>query len=151
MTGKPNRSRWTIVFGLIAVAVLGVWAAQSYIERQRTIRGTWIDMFEGSTFLENSSLGDICSPRYREASWLEYNTPAHTPAWQQLRDIGHKGKFISKYGEWTAYAYEIEFVGRKRIFGLGFGHFGSWPSEFIVDRMTKLKPIKNLTCDIRPE
>ena len=68
------------------------------------------------------------------------------------------GEFINEYGRYPVAAYHVKFVGRRKVSELlglgtlldfGYGHLGAFGSEFQVDRMTSIRLIPNVHCDVR--
>lgn len=154
--------------GLASIAI--VWSGFIlFTERTRTIEGTWIDLFEGSTFFEGITLAEACGPSFEKAPWFNYSPNEKTPEGKLVAKnrhpyVSHKkyensGIFISKNGTWPVTAYSMKFVGRKNvhqyfglswIFGFGYGHLGGFGSEVEVDRVIAIKPIPHVICDVRP-
>lgn len=138
--------RGHFVFALVAAALVAVVMFQ---KRTRTIEGTWVDLFEGSSFFEGKGVGWACGPGFHDAPWLSYDPKPGSPEQHLMQTHGRPGVFVSDHGTWSVAAYSVKFVGRKEILGLGFGHLGARPSEFKVERMISMEPIENVRCDIR--
>lgn len=109
---------------------------------------TWIDLFEGSAFFENTGIEVACSPKFRNAPWLAYYPHQDTAEGRLLRANRGAGIFVSKYGEWPVSAYHVKFIGHHQLVGFGFGHLSASPSEYVVDRMVSIKPIPIARCDV---
>lgn len=143
--------------GGIILLVAGI----AWQQRTRTIEGTWIDLFEGSSFFEGKDLEWACSPNFDTGGWLSFYPGAGSPhalllesgRFGNVADVeqsdGRAGIFASEYGSWPVAAYKVRFVGRQRVLGLGFGHLGGSPSEFKVDRMLAIEPLEVELCDVR--
>ena len=119
-------------------------------QRTRTIEGTWIDLFEGSRFFEGEGLSFACRPKFWDAPWFAYHPKKDSEVGKLLEANRNSGVFISRYGGDPIAAYAVKFEGHHQILGLGFGHFGGSPSEYVVDRMISIKPMMTPYCDIRP-
>lgn len=146
---------------ILATVGLGICAwigAISYIQRPRIIEGTWVDLFEGSVFFENQTVADACGPHFRSAPWLAYYPSEGTAAGRMVEANRKSGEFISEYGRYPVAAYHVKFVGRRKVskflglgalLGFGYGHLGAFGSEFQVGRMTSIRLIPNVRCDVR--
>ena len=145
-TIRPTKQ---VVVALVIAALLLVLTI-AFQQRTRTIEGTWIDMFEGSSFFEDKGISHACSPSFQDAAWLSYY-PALTSAEGKLVQANSgSATFVSEYGTWKMAAYAVRFEGHQRMLGLAFGHGGAFPSEYVVDRMISISPIPLTSCDIRP-
>lgn len=145
----------------LAAAGLGICAwigTIPYIQRTRIIEGTWVDLFEGSVFFENQTVADACGPQFRNAPWLEYYPSEATAAGRMVEANRKSGELISEYGRYPVAAYSVTFVGRRKVskfLGLGtlldfgYGHLSGFGSEFQVDRMTSIRLIPKVQCDVR--
>ncbi len=139
----------TAVAGL--VLVLGI----TFQQRTRVIEGTWIDLYEGSSFFENEGVAYACGPGFRNAPYFAFYPKPGTSA-HRLVEASRKtlkdgaAVFVSEYGVWPVAAYSVKFVGHHEVLGFGFGHMGSHPSEYVVDRIISIKPIPITECDVRP-
>lgn len=134
------------LFALL-VAAAGV---ALYKQRTREMQGTWIDMFEGSSFFEDMSLDQACTTKfYRTSSWLHYYPKLNSAVGKLLQTKENIGIYESEDGRWDMTAYSVRFVGHKNSVGFGFGHLSGWHSEVMVDRMISVVPIKGAYCDIR--
>ena len=138
--------RGHLVIALAAAALVAVLVFQ---QRTRTIEGTWVDLFEGSSFVEGKGVDWACGPGFRDAGWLSYEPKPGSPEQRLMQAHGRPDVFVSEHGTWPVAAYSVKFVGRQDILGLGFGHLAASPSEFIVERMISMEPIENVRCDIR--
>jgi len=85
-----------------------------------------------------------------DAPWIAYYPQDDSAAGKLINGNRNSGVFVSEYGSWPVAAYAVKFEGHHRIFGLGFGHMGASPSEYVVARMISMKPIASPRCDIRP-
>jgi hypothetical protein len=128
---------------LLVLAVL-------FQQRTRTIEGTWIDLFERSVFFEGGTIATACSPKFRDAPWFAYYPKPDKADGKLVKANRGSGVFVSSYGEWPVAAYHVKFVGHHQLVGLAFGHLGSFPSEYVVDRMISIKPVPVARCDVRP-
>ena len=123
-------------------------------QRTREIEGTWIDLFEGSSFFENQDIASACSPDFNSAPYFAYYPKRGTTEYRlveanrQRLDEG-SALFVSEHGVWPVTAYSVKFVGRHQVLGIGFGHFGSHPSQYVVERVISIEPIQFTECDIR--
>lgn len=141
------------------VAVIGAWVAIiMFVQRTRTVEGTWVDLFEGSSFFENQAISEACSLKFSDAPWFGYYPRENTKIGKLVKANRNSGQFISKYGPYPVAAYSVKFVGRRKVseflglapfLGIGYGHLGMAGSEFEVDRMVSIKPISNVHCDVR--
>lgn len=145
---------------LVAVAlIICAWIGTIlYVQRTRMIEGTWIDLFEGSSFFENQTVADACGPHFDRAPWLAYYPSDATTEGRMVSANRKSGEFISEYGRYPVAAYHVKFVGRRKVsellglgtlLGFGYGHLGAFGSEFQVDRMTSIRLIPDLRCDVR--
>lgn len=143
--------------GGIILLVAGI----AWQQRTRMIEGTWIDLFEGSSFFEGNDLEWACSPHFDTGGWLSFYPDANSTharllesgRFRNVADVeqsdGPAGIFVSEYGSWPVAAYKVRFVGRQHVLGLGFGHLGGSPSEFEVDQMLAIEPLEVELCDVR--
>lgn len=141
------------------VLVIGVWIGTiCYVQRTRTIEGTWVDLFEQSSFFENQTIVEACGPDFDEAPWFAYYPRKGTAAGTMVENNRHSGEFISKYGQQPVAAYSVRFVGRRKVSALlglgtlldfGYGHLRATGSEFQVDRMISIHLIPDIHCDVR--
>lgn len=129
--------------GLTVLIAMGAWR---YAERTRVIDGTWLWMFEGSEFVEKRLPGRECELYDHSAGWLNYKITKVYPEYSYNRQLPSSGRYSSSYGQWNLDAFEVRFVGRKRLAPLGTGHLGGWASEYEVDQMLSIKPIGGLDC-----
>ena len=136
---------------LVLAAVSALVSLVLFKQRTRTIEGTWIDLFEGSRFFEGQDISQGCSPAFMDAPWLAYYPQEQSAAGKLLKANRNSGVFVSKYGSWPVAAYRVKFEGYHRVFGLGFRHLGASPSEYVVDRMISIEPVRSPNCDIRPD
>lgn len=147
-------------FYLLALVLLvGGWSATiCFVERTRTIEGTWVDLQEGSSLFEKQTIAEACSPSFDEAPWFAYYPPHNTPAGALVKANRGAGRFVSTQGTWPVSAYSVVFVGRRKVsellglaplLGIGYGHLGASGSQFEVDRVLSIKPIANVHCDVR--
>ncbi|WP_395332776.1 hypothetical protein WBP06_05865 [Novosphingobium sp. BL-8H] len=122
------------------------------------IEGTWIDLFEGSSFFENQTAADACGPHFHRAPWLAYYPSEATAEGVMVSANRQSGVFISEYGRYPVAAYHVKFVGRRKVseflglgtlLGFGYGHLGAFGSEFQVERMMSIRPIPYVHCDVR--
>lgn len=129
-----------------------------YAERTRTIEGTWLDLFEGSSFFEGQTLAEACSGDGDDAPWFAYYPNKNTPQGAFLRANRNSGWYLSKYGTSRVSAYSVKFVGRRKVskllglapsLGVGYGHLASFGSEYEVDRVIMLRLIPDVICDTR--
>lgn len=145
---------------IVAIAlVICAWIGTiSYVQRTRMIEGTWIDLFEGSSFFENQTVVDACGPYFDRAPWMAYYPSDATAEGRMVSANRNSGEFISKHGRYPVAAYHVKFVGRRKVseflglgtlLGFGYGHLGAFGSEFQVDQMTSIRPIPHLHCDVR--
>jgi hypothetical protein len=149
--GKPTTSA-VLVTGVAAlVLVSGILFQQ----RTRVIEGTWIDLFEGSSFFENEDTASACGPDFHNAPHFAFHPKPGTTEYglvqanrKTLEDGA--GVFVSQHGVWPVAAYSVKFVGRRQLLGFGFGHLSGHPSEYVVERVISIKPIPLTECDVRP-
>ena len=134
-----------VAVGLTAVIAVGAW---HYTERTRVIDGTWMWMFEGSDFFENRQPGRECELYQHHAGWLEYDIRKIYPDYSYKVQFPSSGSYRNSYSEWRLEAFEVRFVGHKRLAPLGAGHMRSWAWEYVVDRMLSVKPIGGLKCHV---
>lgn len=147
---------------LVAAAVGCAWTgATSWAQRERTFEGTWINLFEGSSFFEGTSFAEACGQSfYRRASWLEFYPDRHSQTWRDI-DLARRmrpGRFISEHGEWPVTAYRLKFVGRRHasellglapVLGIGYGHLSSFGSEVVVEKLIAIEELPEAQCDVR--
>lgn len=144
------------------VVLVAIWVGGiRFAERTRTFEGTWVDLFEGSTFFEDQTLVDACSPSLDSGAWLEYDPSEDTAIGRMVRrnrKDRKSGQFVSEFGSWPVTAYKMKFVGRKRVseffglaplLGIGYGHLGASGSAIEVQRVVSIEPIENVYCDVR--
>ncbi|WP_313102964.1 hypothetical protein [Brevundimonas sp.] len=140
--------RAAVLAASLATAVaVGAWR---YAERTRVIEGTWLYMFEGSEFFEQRLPGRECD-LYRNrdsAGWLNYGLAEAVPAARHEHPLPSTGTYRSRDGVWPLDAFEVRFVGRKRLTPFGGGHLGLWQSEYEVDQMLSVKSIPGLICEV---
>lgn len=137
----------SFVAGLVAVVAVGAW---QYAERTRVIEGTWLYMFEGSDFFEQSLVGQKCELYDDARGWLNYGIRQVYPSYDaEERSFPSTGIYRSEHGQWRMEAFEVRFKGRKRFTPWGSGHMGMSKSEYDVDRMLSVRPIPGLNCYIR--
>lgn len=86
-----------------------------HMEPARVWRGQWINQYEHTVFCPANLDEDKC-PVPNNRTWLSGATGG---------EIGHR--------------YRVSFVGRKTKYPGGYGHFGLYQSEIIVDRMISLE------------
>ena len=151
-----RRIRLTFL-GLIALG--GVWVGTVlYVERTRTIEGTWVDLFEGSSFFEGQNSVEACSPKFSKAPWFSYSSAAGMPARETLHKNQESGQLVSEYGPYPVAAYTVKFIGRRNVsellglaplLGIGYGHLGMKGSAFEADKVISIQPIPNVRCDVR--
>lgn len=144
---------------LALAGLICFWAGSIlFIQRTRTIEGTWVDLFEGSSFFENQEITEACSPSFPKAPWFAYYPREDTKAGALVKANRNSGQYITEYGQWPVAAYKVKFVGRRKVseflglaplLGIGYGHLGMAGSEFEVDRMLSLKPVSDVHCDVR--
>lgn len=130
---------------LAAVLGAGAW---KYAERPRIIEGTWLYMFEGSEFFERRIPGHECNLYRYHAAWLNYDIRKVYQNYSYKRQFPSSGAYRSVHGAWRLEAFEVRFEGRKRLAPLGAGHLRSWASEYDVERMLSVRPIRGLNCDV---
>lgn len=133
--------------GLVTAMTIGGWR---YAERTRVIEGTWLYMFEGSSFFEQQQPGHECD-LYRDhglGGWLNYELAAVDPRYRSEHPLPNTGLYRSRDGAWPLDAFEVRFIGRKRLMPWGGGHLGLWKSEYDVDQMLSVKAISGLSCEI---
>jgi len=157
--------RWNVVFSktffnllMVAIAIL-LWAGVIlFQQRTRTIEGTWVDLFESSSFFENQTIQEACSPKFWSAPWFAYYPDENTKVGRMVRANRNAGSFMSEYGPYPVAAYSVRFVGRRRVsellglaplIGVGYGHLSAHGSQFEVDRLISIKPIAKVRCDVR--
>lgn len=135
----------------IILSAIGALSASLYLQRTRTIEGTWLYMFEGSDFFEQRLPGHECDlySRRGRAGWLEYSLSQADPRSRQEYPRPNTGTYRSEFGVWPMDAFEVKFEGRKRLTPFGGGHLGLWKSEYDVHRMISVTPIAPLNCDVR--
>ena len=121
-----------------------------FLQRTRTIEGTWVDLFEGSRFFEGEGISSSCSAKFWDAPWFAYYPMDDSAAGKFIKANRNSGVFVSRYGNSPVAAYSVKFEGHHQILGLGFGHLGASPSEYVVDRMISMEPIASVRCDTRP-
>lgn len=141
------------------IAVICIWAGTiAFVQRTRTIEGTWVDLFEGSSFFESQTLSQACSPNFSKAPWFSFYPKEDTPTGRLVNANRGSGQFISENGPKPVAAYTVTFVGRRKVsellglapfLGIGYGHMGMDGSEFEVDRIVSIKPIADVYCDVR--
>jgi len=146
-----HRKLSLIFCGVILVACAWV-STICFVQRTRTVEGTWVDLFEGSSFFENKTITEACGPSFYNAAYFAYYPPRNTKAGALLSANQGAGKFISDVGIWPVSAYSVTFVGRRKVsellglapfLGIGYGHLSASGSEFEVDRVLSIKPIAN--------
>ena len=142
----PTKAAVSVTVGAGALLVVSVLFQQ----RTRTIEGSWIDLFEGSRFFEGEDLLTACNSDFMDAPWLDYYPNADSATGRLIDANRNSGTFVSKYGSWPVAAYSVKFEGHHQIVGVGFGHLGASPYEYVVDRMISIKPIASPKCDVRP-
>lgn len=86
-----------------------------YMEPAKVWRGHWINQYEHTVFCSADAEQNGC-PVPNDRTWLSGAMGG---------EIGHR--------------YRVSFVGRKTKYPGGYGHFGLFQSEIIVDRMISLK------------
>lgn len=119
-------------------------------QRARIIEGTWIDLFEGSRFIEGQGLSSVCNSKFTDAPSLAYDPKQGSAEGKLTKANRNSGIFVSRDGKWPVAAYSVRFEGHHQIIGRGFGHAGLSPSEYVVHRMISIRPIPSPHCDIRP-
>ncbi|HEX8384183.1 MAG TPA: hypothetical protein VF592_12500 [Sphingomonas sp.] len=135
---------------MTAGALTSLAAYTTFQQRTRTIEGTWVDLFEGSRFIEGEGLSSICNPNFTDAPSLAYNPEQNSSEGKLIKANRNSGVFVSRDGRWPVAAYSVRFDGHHQIIGLGFGHAGLSPSEYVVHRMLSIGPIPSPICNIRP-
>lgn len=147
---KPTTSAVLITAGAALVLALGILFQQ----RTREIQGTWINLFEGSSFFEDKGIASACGPDFHNAPHFAFYPKPDTPEYRLIE--GNRktledgaGVFVSEHGVWPVTAYSVKFVGRHQLFGLGFGHLSGHPSEYVVERVISIDPIPLTECDVR--
>lgn len=136
-----------LLVGVAAVMAAGAWHE---IHRTRVIEGTWLYMFEGSSFFEQRLPDQECELNRHDASWLNYGIrQVYLRYGDERRSYPSAGTFRSQYGEWPMEAFEVRFEGRRNLMPWGGGHLGTSKSEYDVERMLSVKPIPGLTCTVR--
>jgi hypothetical protein len=103
-------------------------------------------MFESSEFFEKRLPGHECDLHRYYSGWLNYGPKKVYPSYSYKRPFPSSGTYRSPQGEWRLEAFEVRFEGRKRLAPLGTGHLSRWASEYEVDRMLSVKPIRGLKC-----
>lgn len=88
-----------------------------HMEPARVWRGQWISQYEHTVFCPAEAEQNEC-PVPNERTWLSGAIGG---------EIGHR--------------YFVSFVGRKTKYPGGYGHFGLYDSEIIVDRMISLEKL----------
>lgn len=146
VTGKPTRKAViaTVVAG--SVVILSV----QFQQRTRTIEGTWIDLFEGSSFFEKEGVEFACSPEFEDAAHLSYYPIENSIEGRLVKANRGSALLMTKYGERPVAAYRVKFIGHHQLVGIGFGHLGSFASDYVVDRMISIEPVAVDQCDVRP-
>lgn len=141
-----------MVTGVAAAALVSSILFQ---QRTRVIEGTWIDLFEQSSFFEDESITSACGPDFNNAPHFAYY-PERGSAEHRFVEANRKrleeggGVLVSENGVWPVTAYSVKFVGRHQLLGFGFGHLGSHASEYVVERLVSIEPVALVECDIRP-
>ncbi len=138
-------------FVVILVSIAMLIALVLFMQRTRTIEGTWIDLFEDSTFFEGQTVEEACSPSFDDSPYFAFQPELGTAFYEMRNEnIGTRGKgtFISEHGNWNVSAYSVKFIGHQDLFGL-YGHLGSRNSQFVVDEMISMNLIDDVHCDIR--
>ncbi len=121
-------------------------------QRTRTIEGTWIDLFEGSRFVEGEGLLSVCNSTFIDAPSFAYDPNENSAVGELIKANRNSGVFVSRDGRWPVAAYAVRFKGHHQIVSRrGFGHGGLSSSEYVVHRMISIKPIPSPICDIRPD
>ena len=146
MRTTPRTTAILITAGAIALLT----ALFLFQQRTRTVKGTWIDLFEGSRFFEGQDISSACNPKFRDAPWFAYYPDEDSDDYKLIKANSNSGKFVSKHGKWPVAAYTVKFEGHHQLWGFGFGHMGSFSSQYLVERMISMKPIPSPVCDIRP-
>lgn len=124
------------------------------------MEGTWINLFEGSSFFEGKSLAEACSHAFRHAPWLSFHLDPRSNTWRDIEMASRTrpGRFISEHGEWPVTAYKLKFVGRRHVsellglapvLGVGYGHLSSFGSEVVVEKLIAIEEIPAARCDVR--
>jgi hypothetical protein len=88
-----------------------------YMEPARVWRGRWLNQHEHTVFCAVDAGQDEC-PEPKERTWLS-------------------GMLDGEIGQ----RYLVSFVGRRTKYPGGYGHFGLYDSEIIVDRVISLERI----------
>ena len=145
----------------VTVVLIGWIAVIAFVQRTRVVEGTWVDLFEQSSFFEGKTIAEACNAQFDDAPWFEYDPPENTGLGTLVsanRGKRGKGQYISDIGEWPVSAYSVVFVGRRKVsemlglaplLGFGYGHLGSAGSKFEVDRVLSIRQIANAKCDVR--
>jgi hypothetical protein len=90
---------------LAALTIIGAWVATiCFVERTRTIEGTWVDLFEQSSFFEDQTIAEACSPSFDNAPWFAYYPSENTTEGAFVSKNRGTGRFISDYSEWPVSA-----------------------------------------------
>ena len=145
----------------IAVGVMVLVGLIAFQQRTRVIEGTWIDLFEGSSFFENEDIASACSPDFFNAPHFAYHPERDTPEYKFIEANRKESRrkslesgeqnFVSSYGAWSVSAYSVKFVGRQKFFDvLGYGHLGVPPSRYVVEKVISIEHIPVTKCDVRP-
>ena len=141
MRGSATRK---VALLIIAGALTSLAAYTTFQQRTRTIQGTWIDLFEGSRFIEGEGLSSVCNPNFMDAPSLAYDPEKDSSEGKLIRANRSSGVFVSRDGRWPVAAYSVRFDGHHQIIGRGFGHAGLSSSEYVVHRMLSIEPIPSV-------
>lgn len=88
-----------------------------HMEPARVWRGQWLNQYEHTVFCATDAGQSEC-PEPKERTWLI-------------------GAIDGESGQ----RYRVSFVGRKTRYPGGYGHFGLYDSEIIVDRVISIEKI----------
>jgi hypothetical protein len=152
-----------VLLGLVVAA--SIWGATiSWVERSRTMEGTWINLFESSKFFEGETLTHACGKNFWRAPWFAFYPPPESRLFGILdkNSRNHAGQFVYNDSVGPVVvpvtAYKIKFVGHRRvseflgfapILGVGYGHLAASGSEVAVERLISIELIPNVMCDVR--
>ncbi len=99
------------------------------MSKPRRFVGLWRNHFEGSQFCAVPAT-ECSIDTIRQSAWLNWN---RRMPWDRRgsEEFAPDRKL-----------YRVEFIGRQTEFAAGYGHFGLFPHEVIVDRMISVREIK---------
>jgi hypothetical protein len=141
----------TVLITTIAALVVASGALM-FVERTRTVEGTWLYMFEGSSFFEGQAPPSVCdlySTYSTNAAWLDLGPEVIYENYDENSVYPSTGVYRSIDGKWRLEAFSVKFKGRRKLSLIGAGHLGYWNSSYEVDNIIAAKPISDVNCLVR--